>query len=124
MTWNIYCIGAGVFGLLMGYTFAWSSRKTTPNGNEVASLLATVLGGTVLTILDQIDCPERLPIYIIGAAAGYLIYVLLLARNLNSNGLILKQDQQPPYFFWHELRHCAGCQNKQQKKNADSDESA
>jgi hypothetical protein len=76
-----YCIGAGVFGLLMGYLFAWSSRQVQPTGNEVAALVSTVLGGTVLSVLNQIDCAARLPIYMIGVAAGYALYIFLLSRN-------------------------------------------
>ncbi|MGH9553290.1 MAG: hypothetical protein ACRD3W_28170 [Terriglobales bacterium] len=108
MTFNWYCIAAGAFGLLMGYVFAYSSRNAQPNGSEVASLLGTVLGGTATSFLANLHCDQALPIYIIGVAAGYLVYVFLLAQNwakvqINMN---MAGTKRPPLFFWHELKHC------------------
>lgn len=81
MVFNIACIGAGALGLLLGYVFAWSTRRPEPNGTEVASLVSTVLGGTVLQLLNQIDCQDRLAIYIIGVAVGYALYLIVLQRS-------------------------------------------
>jgi hypothetical protein len=82
MNLNLYCIGATVLGLMLGYAFAYSARQQQPNGNEVAALFGTVLGGTALSLLKQFDqCADALPLYVIGVAAGYLGYVFLLKQN-------------------------------------------
>ncbi|MGH9554124.1 MAG: hypothetical protein ACRD3W_32400 [Terriglobales bacterium] len=110
MSFNWYCIAAGAFGLLMGYVFAYASRTTAPNGNEVASLLGTVLGGTATSFLANLHCDQALPIYVIGVAVGYLVYVFLLAQNWTKLQIVpaLSTAQRPPLFFWHELRKCPG----------------
>lgn len=110
---NIYCIGAGVLGLLLGYVFAWSSKASDPkpSGNEIAGLLGTVLGGAALQLLNQIDCPERLPIYIIGVALGYLLYLVLLnfkwplvQHLVDQHGL-----RQSPLLPWRAKDPCCNC---------------
>ncbi len=76
---NIWCIGALALGLLAGYLFAYSSRQDKPNGNELAALFGTVLGGTALNLIDKFkECPGALPLYVIGVAVGYVVYVGLL----------------------------------------------
>lgn len=77
----LYLVGAGVFGMLMGYFFGWSVKEVQPNANEVSILLSTVLGGTVLSLLNLFNTAAALPIYIIGVAVGLVIYFVLLKFN-------------------------------------------
>jgi hypothetical protein len=79
---NIWCIGAAVLGLFLGYMFAYSARQQQPSGNEIAALFATVLGGSALTLINQFQqCADALPLYVIGVAIGYVLYVFVLKRN-------------------------------------------
>jgi xanthosine utilization system XapX-like protein len=78
---NVGCVGAVVFGLFIGYVFAWSTRRNEPNGTDVAGLLGIILGGTLLQVVDKIHCENALPLYLIGMAVGYVIYIILLKVN-------------------------------------------
>lgn len=79
---NLWCISAAVLGLFAGYIFAYSARSEKPNGNEIAALFGMVLGGSTLTLLDKfVDCHDALPLYVIGVAVGYVMYVFVLRRN-------------------------------------------
>jgi hypothetical protein len=75
---NIACVGSAVFGLFMGYIFAWTTRRNEPSGTDVAGLLATIFSGTLIQMVDRLECADRLPLYLIGVAVGYAIYLLLL----------------------------------------------
>lgn len=79
---NVWCVGAVALGLLAGYLFAYSSRQEKPTGTELAGLFGTVLGGTALTLINKFsECAEALPLYVVGIAVGYLLYILLLRMN-------------------------------------------
>lgn len=81
MTLNVACVGSVIFGLFIGYIFAWSTRRNEPNGSDVAGLLGTILGGTILQMVDKLHCDEGLPLYLIGLAVGYVLYIFLLKMN-------------------------------------------
>lgn len=78
MTLNVACVGSVIFGLFIGYIFAWSTRRNEPNGSDVAGLLGTILGGTILQMVDKLHCEDGLPLYLIGLAVGYVLYIFLL----------------------------------------------
>jgi len=81
---NIFCIGAGVLGALLGYFFGYTTRNQQPSTTEFTTLFSTVLGGTVLTLLGQFQCADVLPVYVIGVAVGYVIYIGLVALHWNA----------------------------------------
>jgi len=78
---NVYCIAAIAFGLLMGYVLAWSTRRNEPNGTDVAGLLGTVLGFTIIEFLTRLKCDEGFALYLIGLVVGYVLYLILLKFN-------------------------------------------
>jgi hypothetical protein len=109
---SIFTIGAAAFGALMGYVFGWSSKSQTPSGGEVASLVGTLFGGSVLTTLQQFNSQYALPAYCIGVAAGYTLYIVLVQFNLTkiaesmSRGVITRN----PLFPWRLERPCSVAQ--------------
>lgn len=110
----IWCIGAFVLGALLGYVFAYSTRQQQPNANEIAALLGTVLGGAALSLIQQFKaCPEALPLYVIGAAIGYVLYTIFLKRSwtavqhlISAHGL-----QRPPLLPWLAKDPCHSCES-------------
>jgi hypothetical protein len=78
---NLACAGSAIFGLFIGYIFAWSTRRNEPNGSDVAGLLGIILGGTLLQIIDRLHCENGLALYLIGLAIGYVVYIALLKFN-------------------------------------------
>lgn len=122
MPFSIACIGAGVLGLLLGWVFAWSTRRPEPTGQEVAALVSTVLGGAILQLLNQIDCPERLPIYIIGVAVGYALYLIVLRRNFARINHFMQNhgtSRAPllPWTIWRQKDPCCNHCNTNQNQN-------
>lgn len=112
---NVYCIAAAAFGLLMGYVFAWSTRRNEPNGSDVAGLLGTVLGGTVLQFLDRLHCEEKMALYIIGLVVGYIVYLLILKLNYRnvSRAYEMKAISPSPLFPWLVRdNHACSCPDK------------
>lgn len=103
MTLNVYCIAAAAFGLLMGYIFAWSTRRNEPNGTDIAGILGIVLGGTVLQFLDRLGgCEEKFALYLIGLVAGYVVYLILLKANYPHvrKAYEAKSMEPSPFFPW------------------------
>lgn len=103
MTFNVYCIAAAAFGLLMGYIFAWSTRRNEPNGTDIAGVLGTVLGGTILQFLDRLGgCEEKFALYLIGLVIGYVIYLVLLKSNYPRvrAAYEAKTMEPSPFFPW------------------------
>lgn len=100
MTMNVACVGSVVFGLFIGYIFAWSTRRNEPNGTDIAGLLGTILGGTLLQIIDRLKCENGLALYLIGLAAGYVIYLILLKINWPSvkHSYEAHGDKPSPFF--------------------------
>lgn len=112
---NVYCIAAVAFGLLMGYIFAWSTRRNEPNGSDVAGLLGTVLGGTILQFLDRLGpCEEKMALYIIGLVVGYVIYLILLKLNYPrvAKAYELKTISPSPLFPWLVRDKACSCSDK------------
>ena len=103
---DIYCIAAGVLGLFLGYIFAWSTRNQQPSATEFTTLFSTLLSGTVITLLGQLQCPYVLPIYIIGAVLGYIIYLILLYFHWTSVSGAMSRGElaKPPFFPWNAPR--------------------
>jgi hypothetical protein len=106
---NLYCVGAAVLGVLLGYAFAYSARQQQPNANEVAALLGTVLGGSALSLVSKFDqCADAFPLYVIGVAVGYLLYLLALKGNWTLvQHLFLKHGlQRSPLIPWRASDPC------------------
>jgi lysozyme len=99
---SISCLAAGLFGVLMGYVFAWSTRRNEPNAIDVAGLIATIAGGTVVSSLSELNCPERLSLYLIGMVVGYLVYLIVLKLNYREIEAAYKRGElaPSPFFPW------------------------
>ena len=111
MNFNLWCIGAAVLGLFLGYMFAYSARQQQPSGNEIAALFATVLGGSALTLINQFQqCAEALPLYVIGVAIGYVLYVFVLKRYWPLVQHLQEQHSlgKPPLAPWLAKDPCCG----------------
>lgn len=92
----------------MGYIFGWATRRSEPSSTDFAAILGIILGGTALNVINQIDCPEKLPLYLIGIAVGYVLYLVVLKsafeavrHHVERHGL-----QRMPLFPWTLSRPC------------------
>lgn len=110
---NVYCVAAALFGVLIGYVFAWSTRRNEPNAMDVAGLLATIVGGSIITMLSDLQCPERTALYLIGLVIGYVVYLIVLKYNYREiDAAYRRGDLQPsPLFPWRvkQLVESAPC---------------
>lgn len=88
---------------MLGYLFGWTTRNQQPSATEFTTLFSTILGGTVLTLLGQLQCPYVLPVYIIGVVAGYVIYLVLLHFHWNTIlvGMNRGTISRPPLLPWN-----------------------
>lgn len=78
---TLACIAAIAIGTVFGYVFSWSVRNTKPSIAELGSLIATLLGGTVATTVGELSCAHSLTLYLLGLAAGFFLYMLMILFN-------------------------------------------
>ncbi len=106
--WNIFCIGAGALGLMLGYILSWSTRRQEPSAIDAAALIGTAFGGTILTVVDKLNCPQALPIYIIGLGIGFSLYLIALRYHWTKVLQLINEGKlkNPPVFPWLRKCHC------------------
>ena len=102
MQFNIFCAGAACLGILLGYLFSWSLRKSEPQDTEVATLVSTVFSGTIMETIGKLQCKEALPIFMIGVVAGFVIYLIALRMKwaVIKQALQDRRISSPPLFPW------------------------
>jgi len=107
MQLNLFCLGAACLGLMLGYVFSWSLRKQEPQDTEVATLTSTVFSGVIMETIGKLECKEALPIYIIGVAAGFVIYLIAFRMKWPQikQALADRQMVNPPLFPWLGCSH-------------------
>ena len=114
---NLYCFTAAILGLFLGYVFAHSSRQQQPNGNEIAALFGTVLGGGALNMIEQFrECHNAFALYVLGVVIGYIIFVFILKRNWVAveRFMVENSTKQVPFFPWR-IKHVCVCQHEKTK---------
>ncbi|MBZ0188027.1 MAG: hypothetical protein K8F91_17400 [Candidatus Obscuribacterales bacterium] len=105
---SLPCVASIAIGLVFGYIFSWSVRSTKPSIAEIGSLIATLLGGTVASTIGQLQCDNSLTFYLLGLAAGFFLYILMVIFNWNHLPKNACGGTTPPLFPFHHISSCRG----------------
>ncbi|MCA9802044.1 MAG: hypothetical protein KC777_08665 [Cyanobacteria bacterium HKST-UBA02] len=103
---TVSCLAAAAAGATLGYVFSWSVRTQKPSMTELSSLIATILGGSAISTITRLNCPESLTYYILGVAAGFFIYLLMAIFNWNYFPRNAIGQTVPPLFPFHHVSRC------------------
>lgn len=92
----VFCVAAGVLGLVLGYTLNWALRHNPqPDAREVIALIGMVAGGVVIQLVkdDVFDCTSGLAWYLIGVGAGFFFYTLALWKGWERIKTLMEQGK-------------------------------
>ena len=102
----VSCMAAGAVGLVLGYVFSWTVRSSKPGIGEIGSLIAVILGGTVTPSLPIMQCSSAMTFYLIGLAAGFFLYILMVRFNWEHFPKNASGGAEMPLFPFHHASKC------------------